>query len=383
MADQNRKICIVLDTNIWRSSHGLRSPIATSLVHAAFQLKAKIGLPEVEERELGIQWRALAQETLEGMEKLGRILVEMMGEEDGNDPTYLLPMESLNEAWLARLKELEPLIERVPLTLEHTYRSLDRIDNHLAPSGKENEQFRDCAIWEAVLELAAKYDIHFISNDGRFFEAKNSIKLAPNLAEDCKRAAGTLSCYRTIEACLEVITPSVPQLPESELVQAVIAAIGEVLRAQVAKAQFTLGGLEAWSVKSYPTGKSKMTVTYSLAFALTSPATDRRNAKLNVTGDCRFDLTTRAASDTMIDSEEITWRDDEGKTHRAVPRSPYYSFMSGDNVIDSIGKTLQGEAWTTTVTNVYGNMGVTQISHRDLKPDSVMLGDSWEEIELR
>ena len=80
-----------------------------------------------------------------------------------------LPTEaSLTKAYDRRIGQLESLLVRVPLTLNHVHRAMERVIAHLPPSGPNNEQFRDTLIWEAVLTLASTFEVHFITADKGF-----------------------------------------------------------------------------------------------------------------------------------------------------------------------------------------------------------------------
>jgi hypothetical protein len=60
-----------------------------SLVHAAFQLPAKIGLPEVAELELKAKWRAVAEDDLEDAKQSERTFAAMSGaEREDGDSAY-------------------------------------------------------------------------------------------------------------------------------------------------------------------------------------------------------------------------------------------------------------------------------------------------------
>jgi hypothetical protein len=323
VSDGARKICIVLDTNVWLSDHVLRTRLGASLVHTVAQLGAIIGLPEVVERELKPRWLDRIRDLLGRAVPIARLLVSMAGEED--EDLYLPPSEEqLVHAQQERLAELEAIMERAPLTLAQTSRAMDRVIARLPPSAKE-EQFRDSALWEAVLDLGTRYDVHFITGDGAFFthpDPKSGTTLAANLADDREKAGAKVRCYRQLQECLEALKQDVKPLPERELEDAVAAAIRERLDRRVSTAEFVTAELVELSIKAFETGKPVFALAFSLTFALQTKRAgddDRANPRLTVTGECVFDPKTKVVSGAEIESEELSWSDAEGKRHRARP----------------------------------------------------------------
>jgi len=57
---------------------------------------------------------------------------------------------------------------RVPFTLEHAKAALEMVDARMPPNGEKNQQFKDSAIWQAVLALSSDYRVHLVTNDRAF-----------------------------------------------------------------------------------------------------------------------------------------------------------------------------------------------------------------------
>ncbi len=266
-----RQVCILPDTNIWLSDHMLRVRTGASLLHTVDRLDAVIGFPEVVDLELKAQWERVSRATLQKARDIEQTLRGM----SESVPLIRLPTEeSLTKAYDTRIVELGKLLVRVPLTPEHVRGALQRVIAHLPPSGPNNEQFRDTTIWEAALQLAATFDVHFITGDKGFADA-------------------------------------------------VAAAIRPRLEERVAKAQFALRDIESFSVKAFETGKPGLALSYTLTFRAESTRqsdSNRLNAKVTAVGACVFDLKNKTVSNIRPDSEEITWVDTDGREHRAVPR---------------------------------------------------------------
>jgi len=178
--------CVVIDTNVWRSSLLLKAPIGVSLVYTLHKQGGFIGLPEVVERELKKQVVLHGIEASQELEKWSRIVSTLM---DSLHLPDLPTSEALERKVNERLEELAPILVRVPFTPEHASAALDMVIEELPPNRPRNQQFKDSAIWQAVLNLASEYSLHFVTNDRGFLLDRNDPAkgLTDNLLEDCRR----------------------------------------------------------------------------------------------------------------------------------------------------------------------------------------------------
>jgi hypothetical protein len=151
MAENTKPItCVVVDTNVWRSHQMLRSPTGTALVFYLRSSGASIGLPEVIEREVEKQILARMAEAADEITDQFGVIQAVMGARS----QFSLPSpDDVRRAIMSRLEELDRLFVRVRFTQEHATRALDRVNAESAPNSKGNQQFKDSAIWEAILEL--------------------------------------------------------------------------------------------------------------------------------------------------------------------------------------------------------------------------------------
>ena len=104
--------------------------------------------------------------------------------------SYEVPNKAQLEAAVKeRLTDLEDVIIRIFFTFEHAKSALRRINEKTQPNGENNQQFKDSAIWEAILTLSDSYTIYFISADKHFFKnrEKQTEELADNLLNECNR----------------------------------------------------------------------------------------------------------------------------------------------------------------------------------------------------
>jgi hypothetical protein len=332
MSTQARRTCIVLDTNAWLPDHMLRVRMGASLLHAVIRLDAVIGFPEIVDLELERQWHLQCRETLEAAAKLGETL---RGMSDAPLVMSLPKEDALLQAYQKRVEELKKVLQPVPLTLAHVHGALARILAHLPPSGPNNEQFRDTAIWEAVLELAKTFNVHFITADKGFFSERNPKKgLAENLLEDVKQAGERIWCYPSVKDCLEALKQEVKPLDEASLATMVAAAVRPQFAERVGKADFALGEVQNYEVRAFETGKPELALSYALTFILEPTRagdTSRLEARATASGECTFDPKNTSVAGIRTEAEELTWLGPDGQRHRAVPANPWrFRFKGGD-----------------------------------------------------
>ncbi|MBE9188043.1 DUF4935 domain-containing protein [Microcoleus sp. LEGE 07076] len=160
MSVEQKPICVVIDTSIWRQDSNLllRTPMGSALRYILKQSSGKIGLPEIIEEELT---RNTVEQGLEAVEKInkGFKVIEVIM---GCRCFYEVPDEAQLQATVTeRLTDLNDLIIRIPFTFEHAKSALRRINEKSQPNGESNQQFKDSAIWEAILTLSNSYNYIF------------------------------------------------------------------------------------------------------------------------------------------------------------------------------------------------------------------------------
>ena len=177
--------CLLIDTNIWRSNLLLKNPVGVALAYALGRQGGFIALPEVVEEELAEQIIAL------GLEEAVKLVDSYQKIKILTDAIWDLPVMTraeLGKKLQERLAELNPILVRVPFTVEHAKAALKMVMLKLPPNGEKNQQFKDSAIWQAVLALSQNYSAHLISADkGFFLDREPSKGLALNLLEDCQK----------------------------------------------------------------------------------------------------------------------------------------------------------------------------------------------------
>lgn len=149
---------VILDTNIWRSENFLQSTMGSALLYAVSAGKSAIVLPEIVELEVNNVMYENAKTTIAEIQRkiaeLGRLPGDL-----NRLMTFVAPDPSAVQAGVkARWKQLHGVIMKVGFTYTHARQALDRILAKRSPSGQNNEQFRDCCIWEVTLDPSSTLD---------------------------------------------------------------------------------------------------------------------------------------------------------------------------------------------------------------------------------
>jgi predicted nucleic acid-binding protein len=216
----SRTLCVLLDTNIWRSERLLNSPKAQSLIYTIHRRQGILALPEIVEMELPAAIQKAGREANQRAVQASREVSDILGKQDAisdcGDGEFLQAVE-------ARIDALAAILKRVPLTIEITRSALEMVYEKLPPNDKKEEQFRDSAIWQTAIQLADKYKVCFVTTDGAFFEqGKEGFEAAQNILADCKRTAGALSLYRGVAPCLAALDEEMPKIDASLIEQSIV-----------------------------------------------------------------------------------------------------------------------------------------------------------------
>lgn len=283
-------LCVVLDSNQWRSQYGLRSRVSAALLFLVQQHRGQLGLPEVVESEIVPLLVAEGRSAVHQVNDQLRVLQAITG----SHPAVTLPGdEQLTAAVESRLAELESLFVRVPITEEHTRRALARVNVGKSPNRKK-EQFKDSLIWEAVLTLAQERDVHLVTDDGAFFAADGKA-LADDLIEECANIAGSVSIHRNLRPLLQVLQGTAPRLDYENIGRQLFDELVGYLAEVAAKDDLLVGEFDAASVQAFATeDHNRLVLTYELSGELTGdPAAaggGRRTGRFVVSGEGTFDL---------------------------------------------------------------------------------------------
>lgn len=309
--------CVVIDTNIWRSELLLNTAIGRSLLYTLDRSKSVIGLPEVVELELPSQIVECGRESAADLDRAAR----MLGTLTGTQFSHNIPSKSdFEEVVAARLKTIEPLLVRVAFNLDHAREALGMLIAKLPPNGEKNQQFKDSAIWQAVLTLARDYTVHFVTNDRAFCRDKTSSKvLAQNLADDCASIGATVHVHWDISSCLRELTSDIPKLDEQHISSLILPLIMPPLEAEATRARVTMGKYlksELNVFRTAVTGRFAIDYTITLDFLPWDIMKDRYTHVVTVHGSCYYEQGTDSLTANYLQRSKFLWKSESGYTSR-------------------------------------------------------------------
>ncbi len=206
-----------LDTNVWIKERLLRTASGVAFLYAVRQVGGKLLLPETTYREILAGVERAGTDAVRNIERSMGIVQQLTG----SRPGISFPSEdSFRQSAEARLSEISDLVLRVEVLEKHLRNALDRVLDHRPPA-RTSEQFRDCILWECILDV--NQNCLLITDDGDFQDrqAKRPI-LAPELAEE---GGGRVRLFSTISDVLRSIQSQLPHVDDEEIAQALTEAV--------------------------------------------------------------------------------------------------------------------------------------------------------------
>lgn len=293
--------CVVIDTNIWRATKLLRTPVGAALLFVLDRTDTPLVFPEVVAREVakhGVALGAEARDKIYG--SLGEIRALT-----GSAPEVTLPTDDeLTEAVEGRIQSLEKYLSRVPFSAGIALRALDRVNARQPPS-HAGQQYKDSAIWEHVLELGQVYSqVHLITEDKAFFRGKNYDGLENRLQGECESLGIQVTVHRSLASCLEAIVPDEAAFDPEVIVDAVAEDVCGELQKTVEKAGYLLAGRQESRLEAFVTeDPNRLAVEFTLGYEVESSEGVAGHA--SVKGQCLFELSDQTPADMTLSRIEV------------------------------------------------------------------------------
>lgn len=284
----------------------LRTPLGAALTNAVLRVDGLLGLPQIVEEEIIKHTVKAGSEAATQIRKNIEKVEMLVGWVDD----FAVPTdETFKASAEERLRELEDLLKRVPFDFEQAKAALQRVMNETPPNGPKRQQYKDSVIWESVLELSRDYTVHFVTEDGDFFEAGNSGKvLASNLKEDCNVNDREVFVHNGLESYLQSLRETVPPLDRQRLGDEIERALIQELRQFATDKDFELDSLVDAPISAFLTENMNV---LALSFELIHRASvvlksgEEIAARLITRGECSYNLRDKAVSDVRKDSIQL------------------------------------------------------------------------------
>jgi hypothetical protein len=301
------KSLVLLDANVWISEQMLTSAVGEAFLFALAESGGLIAIPEVVEMEVNQAWGNRAAESLAQMHKHSTELYQISRQKF----PLLLPNESeISKGIQERWQELETTIRRFSINEAQLKSALKRVVEGRLPSGSNNEQFRDCCIWETFLELNRQYETHLISNDSIFYQERNRSRgLARLLEEEIHSSGNAAGLYPKLDNYLEARGHSsridYSKKIGGKLIEAILALMqNEIPRQERRPSEITLTSVRGFTTLQH----SKVAVSFQVRgwMSRTESPTERDRAIFFAEGTAAYDILTDVVSEVRLRSHG--WR---------------------------------------------------------------------------
>lgn len=285
---------VLLDANVWITERLLQSAIGSALLYALTGAKASIILPEVVELEVNRVLPEMAEKAVAAIGRSASLLRQL----SGHKLLFTGPSAAAIEDGIKlRWKELDGILVRAPFTHEQGRFALNRVLQKSAPSGDNNEQFRDCCIWESAISAASGRTIHLITADSAFYESRNrNGGLASSLASEIRDAKKDIRIYPAPKDFLTAMGSSVLSIDENVIGSAILESVtSQAHEIATGRGQFELGAPHKPKISGYATPKPSLIavsfeVVFDLKFAeVRGKIEDTDGAELSLKGVCSYD----------------------------------------------------------------------------------------------
>lgn len=306
----NQPYCVVLDSNIWVAERLLQTSIGSAFLYAVTGSNGTIILPEIIQREVELRLLAMGEKAVDDIGRAARLLRQMSGHTlDYSAPTNDAIASGIADRW----KQLAGRTERVAFSFEHAQAALERIYKAAPPCGLNNEQFRDCCLWEVAKREAHGKMVHLVTGDLAFYEARDHKRgLAAILRDEVQAEGIDVRLHATLGDFLGAVDAVSPKLNPDELRLALIPAIADAAWEKASNGrsdeQVELTLRSSPSINGYATpSSSAIAVTFEAQYLLKRVRAEagqvvEKESTFTIEGTCSYDPNAKIASDVAVNS---------------------------------------------------------------------------------
>lgn len=248
-----------LDTNVWIKERLLRSATGVAFLYAVRHLGGKIMLPDTTHREILAGVERAGADAVRNIERSLGIVQQFTG----SRPGISLPSEeAFRQSADARLNEISDLVLQVQVLERHLRNALDRVLDHRPPAST-TEQYRDCILWECILDM--NQHCLFVTDDGDFLDKKARGKtLSPSLAQE---SGGRVQLFATISDVLRSIQAQLPHVDDEAIANALAETVLSEMELIISDQGWHVGHRIGSSVELYATERPNATAAvFTLKF---------------------------------------------------------------------------------------------------------------------
>jgi PIN domain len=300
---QRRPTLVLPDSNILRTERFFSSTNGAALLQLLNRSGAKILLPEVIEIEVIPVLVSLYAAELKKAKSRISSLEALLGSDLGTK----FPTEAdFQRAIRKSMTGLEGFIVRAPFTLEIARSALIRVVEKRPPSGSNNEQFRDCCIWQHCLEYGQKNTVHLISADGDFTKKKDA------LMSEAKSQGADIRLHATVGEFLGYFEPTVKH-HNDERAHQIDKVLKPLLSQYAQEAGFYIGDLKESNIAIPEDTSASNLATFEMKYSLSDPQPSSVRIDPVLQANGIFTLQADGAvMDPQVEDHRIEWTNRNG-----------------------------------------------------------------------
>jgi hypothetical protein len=201
------------------------------------------------------------------------------------------PVEGEVGQWVDDRLEAMPFdLRRVPFAERHARRALLRVMDETPPNGPKNQQFKDSAIWEAVLEIAESNPVVFVTQDKGFFSNRApAAGVDPVLATEAELSPHSVFVVSTLTDCLKAMGKSAAA-PSMEAISGVlVGALESAARRAASRRDLRVTSHPEFDLEHFPTDDwSGRAVSFQATYLLDSD--EGTTGTLSIQGEAATDV---------------------------------------------------------------------------------------------
>lgn len=301
---------VLLDSNVWTAERLLLTSMGSAFLFSTTSSSGTIILPEIVEREVTSVLLDQGEKAVSEMSQSVRFLRQMSGHTLNNAaPTSKAIAEGIRSRW----NQLEGRIRRVAFDFEQAKAALERIYRSIPPCGPNNEQFRDCCLWEIARLFARTMTVHFVTADTAFYQGRDYKSGLSNVLKNELQADNlNIRVHAKLSDFLSAIEASSPKFdPEAlkqEISEPVLAAAEKRAAGNHPRDLVRLVLRSPLHIKGYATpSNATIAVSFEARYHLrrTVVGEDKvahSQTEFDVQGTCSYDPNTKVATDVVVDS---------------------------------------------------------------------------------
>jgi PIN domain len=305
---------VLPDANIWIAERLLQSAIGSAFLYSVTRAKSSILLPEVVELDVGQVLPKKAEEGVSAIKRELSLLQQLSGHDLRVDaPSQLAIQEGIQERW----NQLSGLLVRLPFTHDQAKSALLRVVRGTPPCGKNNEQFRDCCIWEAAVSMSTDRVVHVVTGDTAFYENRDKAAgLASALRNEPAVAKKHIQIHPSLDDFLAAADAGAATVDEESIGDGITKAILNQAQEIAVKPEwmrpgvtFRLGKAHRPKISGYATPKpSLVAISFETSFDLEATIVEHEMetqewGKVTLKGECSYDPITKE----LLDIEITAW----------------------------------------------------------------------------